>query len=388
MSARRPLERKATALEARLHSRRSELEQAAFARIVAISDPAQAPDPTYISGLRGALAAGLEYGCAAIAGSDREPAPVPVELLAQARLAARNRVSLDAVLRRYAAGHSLIAESLLDEAAALGFGPPELKTVMRKLATRYERIIAAVSAEYALESSPRFESHEQRRCRLLLRLLAGEPVDVAELGYEFDAHHLGIVASGTTVDSALASLRERLDRQILLAQPEDRLTWVWLGGRREFDCEELEQLAALRWPPETFIACGAPAQGLGGWRLTHRQACSALGIGRRRSRAITRYGDVALFTAVERDADLVAYLTDTFLAPLATGRGETLRNTLRAYFEVGRSVSSAASMLGVSRQTVTKRLRAVEERLGRSLTSCRAELEAALELAAFDSAEE
>jgi hypothetical protein len=66
----------------------------------------------------------LDYGFAAIAAPDNESEPVPMQLLAQARLAARNGVGLEAVLRRYAAGHGLLADSLLDEAAAVGAGQP------------------------------------------------------------------------------------------------------------------------------------------------------------------------------------------------------------------------------------------------------------------------
>jgi DNA-binding PucR family transcriptional regulator len=68
--------------------------------------------------------------------------------------------------------------------------------------------------------------------------------------------------------------------------------------------------------------------------------------------------------------------------PLAEERdgGETLRETLRAYFATGHNASSAAAALGVRRHTVASRLRAIEERLKRTLSSCAAALELALRL--------
>jgi DNA-binding PucR family transcriptional regulator len=78
----------------------------------------------------------------------------------------------------------------------------------------------------------------------------------------------------------------------------------------------------------------------------------------------------------------VRSLRQLYLEPLAGERdgGEVLRETLRAYFEAERNVSSAAAALGVKRHTVTNRLRAAEEKLGRSLNVCAGELDVALHL--------
>jgi DNA-binding PucR family transcriptional regulator len=78
----------------------------------------------------------------------------------------------------------------------------------------------------------------------------------------------------------------------------------------------------------------------------------------------------------------VRSLRQLYLEPLAGERdgGEVLRETLRAYFEAERNVSSAAAALGVTRKTVTNRLCVVEERLGRRLGLCSAEIEAVLRL--------
>lgn len=102
----------------------------------------------------------------------------------------------------------------------------------------------------------------------------------------------------------------------------------------------------------------------------------------RRPRTLTRYADVALLAAVLKDDALARSLLDIYIAPLDDhrGGGKVLRETLRAYIAAERNVSSAAAALGVVRKTVDNRLGTIEERLGRSLHPCPAELEIALHL--------
>ncbi len=371
----------AAPLEDRLRARRDELEQATLARIAAIA-PAVAPDPAYLAGLRAALTAALDYGLAAISDPGREAERVPVQLLGQARLAARSGVSLEAVLRRYAAGHSLLADTLLDEAVAAGIGAADLKSALRTLAARYDRVVAAVSEEYGREAEEDPQSFERRRYALLRRLLAGEPLDASELGYEFDAYHLAVVGSGSAAAQALADLGEHLDRRLLLAEPDEQSAWAWLGGRRPFECEELGFISSVARPEGSVLACGEPGHGLGGWRLSHRQATAALPVAQRGPVTLVHYTTVALLASVLQDDLLATSLRQGYLAPLEQERdgGATAKDTLRAYFGAAGNVSSAAAALGVNRATVRSRLIAIEERLERSLESASAEIEVALRL--------
>ena len=70
---------------------------------------------------------------------------------------------------------------------------------------------------------------------------------------------------------------------------------------------------------------------------------------------LTRYADVALMAAVLRDELLAESMVEVYLSALGDrhGAGAVLRQTLRAYFKAERNASSAASALGVSRQTLT-----------------------------------
>jgi DNA-binding PucR family transcriptional regulator len=137
-------------------------------------------------------------------------------------------------------------------------------------------------------------------------------------------------------------------------------------------------------PGGVILALGEPARGIEGWRLTHRQAQAALVVALRRGgrerMTLTRYADVALLASALKDEALARALIDIYLSPLEDSRnsGPMLRETLRAYLAAERSVSSTAAALGVVRKTVESRLRTAEEKIGRTLHPCPAELEVAL----------
>lgn len=228
---------------------------------------------------------------------------------------------------------------------------------------------------------PSGDTGEQRRTERVRLLLQGEPLDASELAYELDAHHVGLAASGRNAGARLRSVLDRFDRRLLLVRPDDRIWWGWLGGRHRFCPDELQQLGRAS-PAGIVLAFGEPAEGLSGWRLTHRQAAAALTVARRGTPATVHYADVALLAAALQDELLRASLRRLYLEPLdiRRDRGPTLRATLRAYLAAGRNVSSAAAALGTRRQTVAQRLREIEGRLDRPLDACLNELELALRL--------
>jgi len=381
-------ERARAVLLHRLRARRPDLEQAALARIKAISDPADVGDLDYLDGLRAALASALDYGFAAIEHGEHRAPPPPAPLLAQARLAARNGVGLDTVLRRYVAGYTLLGDCLVEEAAESGLSPASLTALLRSQAALFDRLVAAVCEEHERESASRLRSQRQRRAERVQRLLAGELLDAGDLGYDLAACHLGLVAAGEGAPEVLRDLAASLDRRLLLVQREGETAWAWLGGRRRPDPRGLSRALENLGTTTMALAVGEPAEGLAGWRLTHRQAAVALAVASRRRPRIARYADVALLASVLQDDLLAASLRQLYLAPLSAQRddGESARATLRAYFAADRNVSSAAAALGVNRHTVAARLRGVEERLGRPLaSSILTDLEITLALDEFES---
>jgi hypothetical protein len=372
----------AMGLAERLRLHQSELEAAALARVTAVADPTEIDDPEYLDGLRSAVGPAFDYALAALERDDEATLPMPAPLLAQARLAARNGVTLDTILRRYFAGYALLVDRLVAEAERADPVPTgELQRLLRTEAEFFDRLVATVSAEYRREVDELFHSADRHRAHLVVRLLAGQPVDSRELSYPLDGWHVALLSSGPDAVAAIRDLAAGLDRRLLLVHRGD-VIWAWLGGRERLPACELLRLVERDLPVEVAIGAGEPGEGMAGWRLSHRQAKAAMAVLRRDGERLARYGEVALLASALRDEVLADSLTGLYLAPLEMERdgGAVLRRTLRAYFEVGRKVSPTASSLGVSRKTVSVRLRSVGERIGRPVDSCATELETALRL--------
>jgi transcriptional regulator with XRE-family HTH domain len=364
-------------LVARLRDERAELEQAVAARVRAIADPQEPRDPIYLEGRQAAVGAAVDYGLSGIEQGDRVQLP-PI-LLAQARLAARFGVSLETVLRRYFAGYTLFCDFTAEASRTVNH--PHLREILRSQAQLFDRLLAEVTEEYRREPPRLLSSSEERRAEQVGKILAGELADLDRLGYELKGWHVAAIAPDVASTEALREVATALDRRILEVRQQDGQIWIWFGGRREPDMAEL--LDALSQSPreQTYLALGEPGVGISGWRLSHRQARAVWSAGHREGRGLTRYADVALLASMLRDELLVTSLHRLFIEPLEAerdGTGKVLKETLKAYFAAGRNVSSAASALKVTRQTVANRLRAVEASLGRSLLQCGLELEAAL----------
>lgn len=371
------------ALAARLRERLPELQEAVATRVYSISDPRTVADPSYLQGLNGALAAAIEYRLAVLAAGERAAPPIPSALLAQARLDARDGVSLDTVLRRYFAGNVLFGDFLVNEAERAEVPSSALRPLLAAQATVGDRLIAAVSAEYAREAENRPTSPAERRRETVKRLLAGELVDHSELGYELDGHHLALMAKGEGAEELIRGLAGAVDRRLLAVQREEEPTWAcWLGGRRQLSAERTLQALAGKAPEGVFVTVGEPGEGMAGWRFSHLQAKAALPIAERRDEPLVRYADVALLAALAGDDLIATSLRQLYLAPLERARdgGTVARETLRAYFAAERNVSSTAATLGVDRRTVRNRLGAIEELLGRPIKGSEADLEIALRL--------
>jgi hypothetical protein len=374
------------ALEESLLARRDEIEQAIRARAFAIADPTEVEDPAYSEGLKAAISAAIDYGLRGIGRPERSPPSPPLELLAQARLAAQSGVGLDVVLRRCLAGYTLLGDFLVAAVQQASL-PQELRGLLRNQAARFERLISAVSDEHRreeeLRASPRPPTSEQRRLELVRGLLEGESLDLSELGYDLGGTHIGAVGKGEAVADLLRELAGQLGCQSLLVCPRGGVVWVWLGRRGRLDPAEMAGLIRSSLPAQAWLALGEPGEGPNGWGLTHRQARAASPLAAKGPQSLVCYHEVALIASISKDELLAASLKSLYLEPLSRGRdgGETAKETLRAYFGAARNVSSTAAALGVSRQTVSTRLLAIEEQLGRRLDLCATEIELAIRLA-------
>ncbi len=360
-----------------------EIQAAITTRVYAISDPRDVVDPAYLRGLNAALASAIDHRLAVLEAGERHTSEIPLVLLAQARLDARDRVSLDTVLRRYTAGNALFGDFLVEEAERAEVPSSDLRRLLGEQAALGDRVLAAVSAEHAREAKSRPSSPAERRRECVKRLLAGEFVDHSELGYDLDAHHLALMAKGEGAEELIRRLANTLDRRLLAVQREEEPIWAcWLGGRRQLAAEKALRALSDITPDGVFVTAGEPGEGLSGWRFSHLQAKAALAVAERRGQSTLLYADVALLASILRDDLVASSLRQLYLAPLEQTKdgGRVARETLRAYFAAERNTSSTAAALGVDRRTVRNRIRAIEGLLGRSLKASAADLEIALRL--------
>jgi len=372
-----------TGLAELLRARRTEIEETIFARFLDLGyDPAAGEDAEYVDGARAAVAESVEYGLLAIEQGEEWFGSIPPAAVAQARRAARNGVSLERVLLRYNAGHTLLGDFVMQVAEDSPFSGQTiaLRHVLRTQGALLDHFTASIAHEYQQELERAARSPELRRADQVQRLLTGAPADTAGLGYDFDAEHLGLIAMGSGASETVRRLSARLGRELLTVSRGEETVWAWLGGQSTLASEQIERLMESEPRAAVSLAVGEPGGGIDGWRLTHRQARAAMLVVLRRPQRLTRYADVALLAAVLRDRELARSLVEIHLSPLDAGSnaGAVSRSTLRAYFAAGCNAATAAAALGVDRHTVQRRLHAIETQLGRPLHRCQAELEVAL----------
>jgi hypothetical protein len=375
-------------LAERLRSRRAKIEQEILAQSRAMSDLTCAEDAEYVVGLRAAVAAAVDFVLKGIELGEDSSGPVPSEVVSQAQRAARNGVDVDTALLHCAAGHRLLVGHVI--AAADDLPSEVLGQVLELQGRLVERAMAEVSIEHKRELARARRSPDQRHAELVRRLLAAELIDTAKLGYDLDAWHIGLIATGSGATEALRGIAASADRQLLAVSHGEETVWAWLGGKRRVAVSDLEHLLPAKESAGVSLAIGEPGKGIDGWRLTHRQAQATLLValhrGGRDGMTLTRYAEEMLLAAALRDETLARSLEEIFLAPLASQRdgGAVSRATLRAYFTAGRNATETGVRLGIVRQTVEQRLRTVDHVLGRALGTCLIELEVALRLDDLD----
>jgi PucR C-terminal helix-turn-helix domain len=369
----------------RLRARREEIYEAVIHRALSVAPPSGREAPGYVEALRAAIPAAIEHAFDAIALGEERVGPTPSAIFVQASASARSEVGLEMVMRRYAAGFSTLSDFLHQEVHTLADsgsrgGFPELQ---RDLTAIFDCLVAEVSETYRREERAAPASSARRRLERINRLLAGEMVDPAPLQYPLEGFHLALVMVGPEPQVKAAGLAAALDRRLLLGENSGERATVWLGGLRSLDPADVEVAAVDLTQMGVRITTGEQGEGLAGWRRTCRQVQAAQLVAERNDEAFVRYRDVALLAAALRDPDLAHFLAQIYLEPLGAEQA-SLGVTLLAFIERNGNASSAAAALGVTRHTVASRLRTVEERLGRPLGECAAQLETALRLRALD----
>ncbi len=359
------IEREKALLAERVASRLAELGDALASGSTHVAiDLASGLDP------RVAVAACLECWIVAIQRGEYWSEPPPAAVIFHARRAARGGVSLARLLRGYVEGRDVLWRATEEEIERLA--PSETGVLRRQTWAATESLLAcvlgAVEDAYADEQRRDAQTADERQAQLVRRLIKGDrSVDVRLIRHDFTGTHLAVIAAGK--GSALRALQTLAVHcgGTLFGLPEQDgvlLAWVRLA-RRELRPADVERyLPAARYP-EITLAIGRSADGLHGFCSTYRLAAEALMVARRRPARVTWHADVELDALLLRDEPFAKGLIAHYLAPLKP----PLRETLRVYVQ-NQSPTVTGVALGVNRNTISARLRKIEQTIGRPLSEC------------------
>ena len=154
-------------LAERLRVRRSEIAEAVFARFRDIGfDPAAGENAEYVAGCHAAIAESVDYGLGAIERGEEWFGSIPPATVAQARRAARNGVSLEQVLLRNNAGHTVLEDFVMQE-VDLTSQSIVLRGVFGTLGALLDHFTALLAHEYQRELERTARSPELRRTELV-----------------------------------------------------------------------------------------------------------------------------------------------------------------------------------------------------------------------------
>ena len=271
----------------------------------------------------------------------------------------------------------LAEEEWADPAEAAG----AMRAVVGYLSAFGDDVNAAMAAAYKETASRGVRSGGHRQSEQIDDLLAGRSVREDELSFELRSDHLAAVAWGARRTRAIRELAQALSCDVTIEPRRDH-DWAWFHGRPELGRDHRAVVREFRPSPETFLALGSSGAGKEGFAVSHRQAWHAERVAAVSGAPVTQFGDVALEAFALGNEDLARRFAERQLGLLAEDKPKTavLRQTLEAYFDAGNRATAAATALGVHERTISYRIRATEERLGRYLIDCQDELALALRL--------
>jgi hypothetical protein len=306
-----------------------------------------------------------------------------------AREVARRGVPADALLKVFRIVHREIWDVSVNHARLTMDADSVVAAMLvtsRYLFAFNNVVTRALIAAYEHEQADRVRVRQRRENQFVHDVLSGLPFDRTQVAYEFDRHHVGVVAVGEGVEAAIRRIAGLNGADVLVAQGAEAIVWAWLGLAREMVPPSVDLADAFysgEHPADAVcVGLGEISAGIEGFRRTHRQAARAFEAARRYSLTFAAYHDVSLLALISVDSAACDEFMRKELGPLLESgrRPAGLRSTLDAYFATGQK-SSAAKVLGVGDRTISYRLGSVEEALGRPIDTRRLELSVALRLA-------
>jgi DNA-binding PucR family transcriptional regulator len=366
----------------RLRERQPEIEQELLLSIPeGLLDPLGGQDAEYAASQREAIAAALDCALSALVRDPGRESSAPAPVVAQAQRSARHAVSLETVICLYAAGRELLGDIMAAEAE--NHSAEEARRAQTILGALLQRLIPVIARAHRSETERLRRSPQQRRANLVRKLVKGDPVDATRIGYNFAGWHIGLIATGTSANTAASHLAKGLGRkQVLAIEHDDTAAWGWLSGTQPLYASEIEKYVLASGLADVVLAVGEPGHGLAGWRMTHRQAQEAHRVALLSYQPVTTYSDVGLLAPWALDRAAAIAFVRTHLGPLdeMKGGGADEREALREIFKASHQIAPAASALKVDRGTLRMRLSRIERQLGFPLASKQTEIEVALRL--------
>jgi len=337
-------------------------------------------------------------------GIDLEKVHAPAAAEEYARRLAQRGVPVAALLRAYRIGSARFGDRCLqelgrrsDDAAVISAAGLRIAGIV---ASYIDQVSEEVVSAYEFEKENWLRNQSAARGARVRALLKGEQVDVNAseviLGYRLRQHHLGVVTwiTGASAGGAALGLLERATAEVAaeancdgrpMFVPQDEFSaWAWmpLGAQRGIAPPGISVTSGTGDDRIRF-AFGEPAQGVTGFRRTHRQALSAQAIALAAGstgQVVTRFGEVAPLALMSGSIELLrAWVVET-LGALADDNEHNarLRETLRVFLQENGSYKTTAERLTLHKNTVQYRVRKAEESLRVPVMQDRLHIELAL----------
>ncbi|MCW2766108.1 MAG: hypothetical protein JWO11_2067 [Nocardioides sp.] len=333
-------------------------------------------------------------------GERRPGAEAPAAALEYARRLAQRGIPVSALLHAYRLGQAESQKRMMEGFASATQDPAVIVAASIQLS-------AASFAYVDSLSEAMVRAHDEERQRWLrtravarsaqvTAVLAGDPVDALEaeraLSYTFGQPHLGLVlwsepAAGADSLARLERAASRLaaeagcSREPLVIPADACTVWAWLPRPQATIGPDSP---AMNEDARVHLALGDVAEGVGGFRSTHRQALRAQVVAGAADAAyrprVTTAAEVEMVALLSSDLSATREWVATALGDLALDddHHSRLRETLWVFLAARGSYTAAAAELMLHKNTVQYRVRKAEEARGRSLKERRLDLEVAL----------
>lgn len=302
----------------------------------------------------------------------------------------RNQIPLPEVVRNVHTGQEFLIQELIDAAAREVSESQRVDTISRltkDVTAFWSAFIARIAEEYHRQQGEWLRNADGQRARLVRSLLRAGETDEEHaskaLGYDLSQCHVGCLLwfDGVDLDAVRLFDFAAIAREIAAATGSrsylplpttaHRLE-LWLGEPAQ---PVAEVLAGGRWPSSLRAAVGTPQRARRGFTQTHAEAEAAAQVLLRSAgtRHVIDYADVELLSLLTADFDRAAAFVRRTLGPIAVQdtRSEELRETLAAWIDCSGSIAATSQRLYLHRNTVSYRLRQLDELLGQHTDNTR-----------------